>query len=89
VVTAVIRLAHGLGWAATVVGWTALAWCSFVGMFGDLMNLPSSVTVLSPFEHVARMPADQFEVVPWVALCGVALCLSAAGQALLARRDLR
>lgn len=89
VVTAVIRLAHGLGWAAAVVGWTALAWCSFVGMFGDLMDLPSSVTMLSPFDHVARMPADQFAVVPWVALCGVALCVSVAGQALLAHRDLR
>jgi ABC-2 type transport system permease protein len=89
VVTAVIRLAHGLGRAPAVVGWTVLAWCSFVGMFGDLMDLPSSVTMPSPFDHVARMPADQFAVVPWIALCGVALCLSAAGHVLLARRDLR
>lgn len=89
VVTASVRLAHGLSFAAAAVGWALLAWCTFVGMFAGLMDLPAVVTGLSPFDHVATLPVEAFAAQPWAALWGVALALGVAGQALLLRRDLR
>jgi ABC-2 type transport system permease protein len=72
-----------------VLGWLALGWCAVIGMFGPLLDLPAGVTAISPFEHVARMPAESFDAVEWALLWAVALVLSASGQARLARRDLR
>lgn len=89
VVTALVRLAHGLSFSAASAGWAALAWCTFVGMFAGLMDLPSFITGLSPFDHVATMPVETFAAQPWAALWVVALSVSVAAQALLVRRDLR
>jgi ABC-2 type transport system permease protein len=89
VVTAVVALAHGLSWSAAVIGWLALGWCAVVGMFGPLMDLPETVAGVSPFEHVATMPAERFDGSGWAVLWCVALLLTAIGQGLLARRDLR
>jgi ABC-2 type transport system permease protein len=87
-VTALVRLAHGMAWSASVLGWLALGWCVVVGLFGPLLDLPEVVTGLSPFEHVARMPAESFDAAAWAVLWALALALSAVGQARLAHRDL-
>jgi ABC-2 type transport system permease protein len=89
VVTGVVTLAHGLSWSTTVLGWLALGWCAVVGMFGALMDLPRAATGVSPFEHVATMPAEQFDGTPWAVLWVVAALMTALGHGLLARRDLR
>lgn len=89
VVTALVRLAHGFSFAAAAVGWAVLAWCAFLGMFAELMDLPGVVSGLSPFDHVATMPVEAFAAQPWAVLLGVALAVGAAAQALLVRRDLR
>jgi ABC-2 type transport system permease protein len=89
VVTAAVALAHGLSWSAAVVGWLGLGWCTVVAMFGPLMDLPESVAGVSPFEHVATMPAERFDGSAWALLWCVAVLLTAVGHGLLARRDLR
>jgi ABC-2 type transport system permease protein len=89
VVTAVIRLAHGLSWSTSAIGWLALGWCAVIGMFGPLMDLPKAVSGISPFEHVANMPAEPFNGTAWALLWCVAVVFSVLGHALLARRDLK
>jgi ABC-2 type transport system permease protein len=89
VVTAVIRLAHGMSWSTSVIGWLALGWCAVIGMFGPLMDLPKAVSGISPFEHVASMPAEPFNGTAWALLWCVAVAFSVLGHALLARRDLK
>ncbi len=88
-VTAVVRLAHGAAGPASVVGWLAVGWCAVVGLLGPLLDLPPAVSGTSPFEHVARMPAEPFDGSSWAVLCAVTVLVSAAAQALLAHRDLR
>jgi ABC-2 type transport system permease protein len=89
VVTAVVRLAHGMSWSTSVIGWLALGWCTVIAMFGPLLDLPALASGLSPFEHVATMPAEPFDGSAWAVLWCVAVLVSALGHALLARRDLR
>jgi ABC-2 type transport system permease protein len=89
VVTALVRLAHGLSWAAAAVGWGVLAWCAFVGMRAELMDLPRLLTGLSPFDHVATLPIGAFEGAPWAALWAVATAVGAAAQNFLVHHDLR
>jgi ABC-2 type transport system permease protein len=73
---------------ATAAVWFALAACSFVGLFAQLLDLPQWVIDLSPFQHVPRVPATSFDIVPIVVLTLVALALTAAGLVGFRRRDL-
>jgi len=73
---------------ATVIAWAALGACFVIGMFGQLLDLPSWVQDVSPFQHVASYPAADLEPVPLVLLVGVASIATAAGLIGLRRRDL-
>jgi ABC-2 type transport system permease protein len=78
----------GLVPRATVVVWTALAWCAFVGILGSLLDLPGWVQGLSPFHHVPQVPVAAFDAVPLVGLTLVALAFAGVGLAAFRRRDL-
>ena len=72
--------------------WTAAAWAALVGAFvvgllGELIDLPSAVMNLSPFQHVPAMPAEGFDPVPALVLPAVAAGLVAAGFVGFQRRD--
>jgi ABC-2 type transport system permease protein len=73
---------------ATVVAWGALGVCFVIGMFGQLLDLPTWVQDVSPFQHVPQYPVADIDPVPLVLLCAVAVALTAAGLAGLRRRDL-
>jgi ABC-2 type transport system permease protein len=73
---------------ATVVVWGALGVCFVIGMFGQLLDLPTWVQDVSPFQHVPQYPVADIDPVPLVLLCAVAVALTAAGLAGLRRRDL-
>lgn len=77
----------GLVPRATALAWAVLGGCLFVGLFGQLVNLPTWVLDLSPFQHVPAMPAEGFALGPLLALTATAAALSAAGLAGFARRD--
>lgn len=72
---------------ATVAAWGALGACFVIGMFGQLLDLPSWLQDVSPFQHVPRYPAADLELLPLVVLLLVALALTALGLAGLRRRD--
>lgn len=86
------------GLARLLVGavprWASLAWlplvlATVVMLFGDLLRLPQWLQDLSPVEHLAPVPAESFRWAPFLALAGLAVLLSVAGQVAFRRRDIR
>jgi ABC-2 type transport system permease protein len=80
-------LAYGLSprWAG--FGWVALTFCVVVSFFGELLQLPDWVVDLSPFSHLALMPAEPLAWGPLLALLAAAAALGVAGTGALERRD--
>jgi ABC-2 type transport system permease protein len=79
---------------AAVPRWALLAWVGLgvsvvVAFFGPLLRLPQWLQDLSPFEHVALVPAEGFAVAPVVALLALAAVLAASGMVAFTRRDVR
>ena len=70
----------GLAWAVLVYG-------GFVTYFGGLLDLPGWMLDLSPFQHIPRMPADDFTAVPLLILTMIAAALIAVGLTGFRRRD--
>jgi ABC-2 type transport system permease protein len=57
--------------------------------FGPLLRIPSRVQDLSPYHHLALVPAEPFRWAPFVILLVLAAALSALGQVTFARRDVQ
>jgi polyether ionophore transport system permease protein len=70
------------------IGWTALAFCGFIGVFGPALNLPQAVLDVSPFTHVSKLPGGVLSVMPLVWLSLITVGLAGAGIAGLRRRDI-
>jgi ABC-2 type transport system permease protein len=81
---ALVGIAPRLATAA----WALLGGALVVAMFGALLDLPTWVLDLSPFQHVPQLPADGLAVLPLVILLAVAAATTAAGFVGFARRDL-
>jgi ABC-2 type transport system permease protein len=77
----------GVAPRAAAAAWGALAVCFVIGLFGQLLELPSWVVDVSPFQHVPSMPADGFAALPLVVLTLVAVGLAGLGVAGYQRRD--
>jgi ABC-2 type transport system permease protein len=88
VLAAVARLLHGLNPRAASLAWLALLFSFVVMMFGEVFRMPGWLQDVSPFEHLALMPAEDFAWVSFVAVLAVAVALSVAGQIAFQRRDL-
>jgi ABC-2 type transport system permease protein len=78
----------GLFPRAVLAVWGALALWFVIGMFGELLELPSMVVDLSPFQHIPSLPATGMDVVPVAILTAIAAGLTAFGLATFRRRDL-
>ncbi|MBU4213843.1 MAG: ABC transporter permease [Actinobacteria bacterium] len=78
------------GWAPRWVplGWALIAWTFVVGMLGTLLDLPSWVVGLSPYDHVPVVPGQTATPGPLVALVAIAVVLGVVGLVGLRRRDL-
>lgn len=87
VLAALARLVTGVAPRAAFVSWLALVFCFVVMMFGELFQIPQWVQDLSPFEHLALMPLQDFRLAPFLVLSLVAVGLSAAGLIAFDRRD--
>jgi ABC-2 type transport system permease protein len=70
------------------LAWVALAACFVVAMFEPLLNLPSWVTAVSPFEHTPLVPAHTADPLPLAVLSVVAATLFATGFVGARRRDI-
>ncbi|HHJ98520.1 MAG TPA: ABC transporter permease [Actinobacteria bacterium] len=88
VVLGVAALLFGLLPRATGASWALVAYGFIMGTFGALMDLPDVAFDISPFEHPARMPLEEFELVPVAVLVAIAVALVAVGLAAFRRRDL-
>lgn len=87
VLSGLARLLYGL-----TPRWASLAWFGLVlgvvvMFFGPLLGLPGWLQGLSPYHHLALVPAEPFRWAPFVILLALAAVLSAAGQLAFARRD--
>jgi ABC-2 type transport system permease protein len=89
VLAAVARFLHGLSPRAAPLAWLGLVFALVVMLFGELFDMPQWLQDLSPFEHLAAVPAEPFRWAPVVVLLLVAAGLSGTGQLAFRRRDLR
>ena len=89
VLGALARLLTAVAPRMAVLAWVPLVLVTVVMLFGTVLRLPQWFQGLSPFEHLALVPAESFRWLPVVALLALAAVVSAAGQAAFARRDIR
>jgi ABC-2 type transport system permease protein len=87
VLAGVATLLFGLGprWAS--LAWLGMLLAVVVLLFGEIFRMPEWVQDLSPFHHLALVPAEDFRWMPFLVLSVVAAVLPAAGLALFTRRD--
>ncbi|GAA6526867.1 polyketide antibiotic transporter [Intrasporangium sp. DVR] len=78
------------GWAprATLVAWLLVVYAFFMRYMGALLDLPQWMMNLSPFSHVASMPAADFRATPVLLLTALAVVLITVGLAGFNRRDI-
>ena len=67
--------------------WALLAFSLVVGFFGEILNLPSWVAAISPFEHTPLVPTEALTAAPLLTLTATAAGLYAAGAYGFRRRD--
>jgi len=78
----------GLAPRAAPLAWGGVTICFVIAMLGQLLDLPSWVKDVSPFEHIPQLPAADLALVPLVVLTAIAVALTGAGFAGLRRRDI-
>jgi ABC-2 type transport system permease protein len=87
VLGAVAALLHALAPRLTVLAWVGLGLCVVLAFFGPLLQLPQLLLDVSPFEHLALMPAESFAPGAFAAVLGAATLLTAGAQMAFLRRD--
>jgi ABC-2 type transport system permease protein len=88
VLLGVAALLYGIRSRLVPLAWILLGYALFAGVFGQLMDLPDWVYGISPYEHLPQMPREEFELLPTIALTGIALALATAGLVALRRRGI-
>ncbi|HEY3682414.1 MAG TPA: hypothetical protein VGL93_05220 [Streptosporangiaceae bacterium] len=58
-----------------------------LSLFGAVLNVPDGVLQISPFHHVALMPAADFDIGSSAVLAAIGVVLAAVGLFVFARRD--
>ena len=86
---ALALLLYGALPRAASLAWLALLVCVVVMMFGDALQLPDWLRDLSPFEHLALVPAVPVDWAAALVVLGVAAVLAAVGQVAFRHRDIR
>lgn len=72
----------------TSFSWAMVGFAFFVVYLGGVLQLPEWVVNLSPFTHVPRIPAEDFEWLPLLGLTATAAALILAGWYGYRRRDI-
>jgi len=73
---------------SSAVGWSVLAVCGVIEIFGPSLKLSHWLLDVSPLTHVPKLPGGVLTATPLVWLSLVALALAAAGLLGLRRRDI-
>ena len=87
VVVGVAVALFGLLPRATSVSWGVLVSCLLLGQLGQILQFPQWALNLSPFSHIPRFPAAEFELAPLVILTALAIVLTGVGMVGFQRRD--
>jgi ABC-2 type transport system permease protein len=74
--------------SSAAVGWTAMAVCGFIGVFGPALSLPQAVLDISPFTHVPKLPGGVLTATPLIWLSVIAAGLAVTGLVGLRWRDI-
>ncbi len=82
---AVAMIGFRPGWAS--FSWMVVAFCAVVSLLGEMLDLPQWLRNVSPFQHVAAVPAASFELLATVVLLAVAFVLMAFATLAMDRRD--
>lgn len=78
----------GVAPRVTVAGTATAAVAAYVlGLVGPVLEWPDVVVGLSPFHHLAMVPADPVAWTPAVVMTGVGIALAGVGFAAFQRRD--
>ncbi|HYL08166.1 MAG TPA: hypothetical protein VEU76_06430 [Candidatus Udaeobacter sp.] len=72
--------------------WAGLAWgvfaaCVLVGFLGAVLQIPTWVQDLSPFQRVPQLPAESLTAAPLIVMAFIAALLTLVGLGGLRRRD--
>lgn len=88
VVASVAWLGYGARRALAALGWAVLTWAAFVLFFGATLRFPGWLRRTSPFEWLAKLPAEPLDTAPVLGLAAVVTVVTAAGFARLRARDI-
>lgn len=72
----------------SLVSWVGVLLVVVVGLFGEILNLPSWARGFSPLYHVPAIPAVDLAVTPLLVLSGIAVVLVVTGLYGITRRDM-
>jgi ABC-2 type transport system permease protein len=86
--SAVGRLLYGFAPRGMVLAWLPLVIAAVVLVFGDVLQLPQWLQDLSPFEHLALVPAEDFDPLPVAVVTALAAVASGVGQFAFRERDI-
>lgn len=78
------------GWAPRVMAplcWVIVVWMGIVEFFGELLDLPETLTALSPLQQLARPPVEDFTFGPFLLALGLAVVLAGVGLVGFRRRE--
>ena len=81
-------LLYGVHARLASLAWLLLGFCVVVMLFGEVLRLPQWLQDLSPFEHLALVPAEDFRWLPVAVLLALTGAVAVAAHETFARRDL-
>jgi ABC-2 type transport system permease protein len=87
VLAGLATLAYGVRARWAGLAWLGLVLAVVVMLFGTVFRMPEWLQDLSPFHHLALVPAEAFRWPPLLMLAAIAVALTAAGIVSFTRRD--
>lgn len=85
---AIAALLYGISPRALAVTWAVLVYATLLTFFGPLLDPPSWLLNISPLDHIARLPLEEFTLTPLLVLAAIAAAATALGVAAFRRRDI-
>lgn len=68
--------------------WAVLGFCVVIGMLGEVLDLPTWVNNVSPFQHTPQLPAAELNLAPLAVLTTIAAGLTCVGPVASRRRGI-
>ena len=82
-------LLYGVSPRLAPLAWLGLLFCVVAMMFGEVLRFPDWVLQVSPFEHLALVPAVPVDWRAALVVLAVAAALGTTGGLAFLRRDVR